>query len=120
MSPQNLAQRSVHQVRCGVIQTNTGATSLINISLHSVAHFQRTRSKFTDVTNRLAVFLRIFHREGEVSAFQFAFITNLTAGFRIEWCLIQHDHSFLACIDGINRFTSTNSAVTLPFSSRWS
>src|SRR5699024_11532756 len=72
MSPQNLAQRSVHQVRCGVIQTNTGATSLINISLHSVAHFQRTRSKFTDVTNRLAVFLRIFHREGEVSAFQFA------------------------------------------------
>ena len=105
MSTQNLAQRSVHQVRCGVIQTNTGATSLINISLHRVAHFQRTRSKFTDVTNRLAVFLRIFHRKGEVSAFQFAFIANLTAGFRIEWRLIQHDHSFLACIDGINRFT---------------
>lgn len=79
MSTQNLAQRSVHQVRCGVIQTNTGATSLINISLHRVAHFQRTRSKFTDVTNRLAVFLRIFHRKGEVSAFQFAFIANLTA-----------------------------------------
>ncbi|STL78523.1 Uncharacterised protein [Escherichia coli] len=78
MSTQNLAQRSVHQVRCGVIQTNTGTTSLINISLHRVAHFQRTRSKFTDVTNRLAVFLRIFHRKGEVSAFQFAFIANLT------------------------------------------
>lgn len=120
MSTQNLAQRSVHQVRCGVIQTNTGATSLINISLHSVAHFQRTHSKFTDVTNRLAVFLRIFHREGEVSAFQFAFITNLTAGFRIEWRLIQHDHSFWPALMASTDLPSTNSAVTLPFSSRWS
>lgn len=104
MSIQNLAQRSVYQVRCGVIQTNTGATSFINISLYRVVYFQRIRSKFIDVINRLVVFLRIFYRKGEVSVFQFVFIVNLIVGFRIEWRLIQYDYSFLVCIDGINRF----------------
>ena len=105
MSTQNLAQRSVHQVRCGVVQTNTCTANFINVSLNALTHFQRAGNQFALVTNRLTVFLGVADAKAKAVAFQFALIANLTAGFRIEWRLIQHDHSFLACIDGINRFT---------------
>ncbi len=83
------AQRRVHQVRRGVVETDTLTASLIDIGLHRVTHFQGTAGDFTDMTNSTAVLLRIADREGEASAFQFAFIAYLTAGFRIERRLVR-------------------------------
>ncbi len=60
--------------------------------------------QFTDMTNGLAVFLRIVDREGEASAFQFAFIAHLATGFCVERRLIQNDNRFLACRYAINGF----------------
>ena len=70
------------------------------------------------MTNGLTVLLRVADGEGEACAFQFAFIANLAAGLRIERGLVEDHYRFLARADTIHRFTSINSAVTLPFSSR--
>ena len=102
---QNLAQRRVHQVRCGVIQTNTRTTRLIHISLDRIAHFQRARRQLAEVANCLTIFLRVAYGKRKARAFQFTFIANLTTGFRIEWGLIQYDNGFLTDTDRINRFT---------------
>ncbi|CGV78730.1 Uncharacterised protein [Salmonella enterica subsp. enterica serovar Typhi] len=77
--PKHLAQRRVHQVRGGVVQTDTCAARFIYVSLYRIAHFQSARRQFAEVTNRLTIFLRVVHSESKSSAFQLAFIANLTA-----------------------------------------
>ena len=38
---QHVAQSSVHQVGCRVVQTNARTASFVNVGLNALAHFQR-------------------------------------------------------------------------------
>ena len=88
-----------------MVQTNARAASFVNVGLNALAHFQRTGNQFALVTNCLTVFLGIAYAEAEAIAFQFAFIANLAAGFRIERCFIQDNNRVLTCANAVYGFT---------------
>ena len=105
MCAQNLAQRRVHQMRCGVVQANTRTTRFIHISLYCITNFQRTRRQLANVTNGLAIFLCVANGKRKTCAFQFTLIANLTTRLRIERRLIQYDNSVLTSVNCVYRFT---------------
>ncbi len=97
------AQRRVHQVR------RSGSDGCAARFIYAVACAsptfigERPQVNFAVcATNRLTIFLRRPQRNPAPFS---RLIANLTARFRIEWGLIQHDNSFLSRVNRFNRFT---------------
>ncbi|MNE45314.1 hypothetical protein D3C80_1395920 [compost metagenome] len=104
---QRLAQCSVHQVRCGVVQTNAVASHGVDLRVNTVVHLQRSMRQLTLMANSLTVFLGVAHFKISIGSFQHALIANLTTGLTVERSLVQYHHGFFTGVDLVHWLTIT-------------
>nr|VXZ81359.1 Uncharacterised protein [Klebsiella pneumoniae] len=117
MGAEHLAQRRVHQVRRGVVETDTLTASLIYVGLHRVTHFQCAAGDFTDMTNSRPYFC-VSLTAKEKPAPLIRLYRPPAAGLRIERGLIRITTASRPALTLSTALPSINRAVTLPFSSR--
>ena len=99
MVAKNLAQRSVHQVRRGMVEGSALARVGVDLCTDDVAHAQLSGFDLSMMADDIGLdLLRIVNRKqrqtnsalGELAA-----VSDLTARFGIERRAIEHDNPFL-------------------------
>ncbi len=100
---QHLAQRSMQQVSCRVIQCGGLAYAGVDRGLHLFADTQSALLNDDMVQMGITRLGGIRHLGAQAGGRQITGVTNLATGFGVERGLIQHDHTLVAFVQHLDR-----------------
>ncbi len=101
---QHFAQRGVHQVGRGMVETCSGAPLVVDQRFELIAHRDGALGQFADVDNgTLALLAGIQHPEHPALFAQHAAVAHLATGFGVKRGVIQHHNALIAGLQAVHR-----------------